>query len=82
MACQASASIPAILLPVVVTGKKLGVAIAQPIVTLVDGGLVDNIPVEQATDPSRTLIRGYDLAKEGQDLTTLVFVFDESGDEV
>jgi hypothetical protein len=31
---------------------------------------------------NKQLIRGYDLGKEGQDLSTLVFVFDESGDEV
>jgi len=82
LACRASASLPALLQPVIVSGNELGLSIPDSTVRLVDGGLVDNIPVEQATDPSRRLIRGYDLGEEGQDLSTLVFVFDESGDEV
>ena len=73
-ACRASAAIPMVLKPVTI---RVGIRDRK----LIDGGYVDNIPAFEAGQ-HQDVIPGYNVGEEGQNLSTLVFLFDETNSKV
>ena len=78
VACRASASLPLFLNPVTVEPAQLlpGYVHEKPM-TFVDGGYLDNIPVDSAIHKQGKKNRR-NQGEQGQNLQTLVIVFDEA----
>lgn len=75
-ACRASASLPIILKSVSIPKKLVGRP-GEGNLNFVDGGYLNNIPVS-AVDAKQKKIRGSNEGEQGQNLQTLVMVFDET----
>jgi predicted acylesterase/phospholipase RssA len=76
IACQASSALPVFLQKVKIEKKLLG--INEPgYLTFVDGGYLNNVPFN-VVDEKQAKIPGVNVGVHGQNLQTLVFVFDES----
>jgi NTE family protein len=81
IACRASASLPVVLAPVLIDRQFLSpgydsILPQKTVLTFVDGGYLDNLPVSAMQDKQN------DIASQGeygQNLQTLVLVFDETG---
>ena len=83
IACRASASLPLILTPVVIQKEDLQPGYGDKFLngrkslSFIDGGYLNNIPVDVMENPSINEFQG-ERAQEGQNLQTLVLVFDEA----
>lgn len=82
LASRASASLPVFLEPVEIPNAVLGIyseGKTEGSKYFFDGGLLDNIP-KNAVDNKQTKEYGVNIGEQGQNLHTLVFVFDETTD--
>ena len=76
IACRASCSLPIVLEKVTIEKRLL--KINEPgVLTFVDGGYFNNIPFD-VVDNKQAKIHGINIGEQGQNLQTLVFLFDES----
>ena len=73
-ACRASAAIPLILTHVRV---RVG---GGTILKLIDGSYYDNTPTHEASS-GQELVRGLNVGEDNQNLSTLIFVFDDTPDD-